>query len=180
MDRYNIPGVTTFEYTKIVGVENIEFGQDVLIDDFVFIYAKSKTRIGSSVHIASFVSITGGESLTMGDFSGIASGSRIITASDDFKGWGFGNPTVGEEYRNVKRAPIHIGKFCIVGANSVVLPGVTVGDGAVIGAGSTVTRDLAPWGIYLGNRKVGERDRDGVLRNYERYLRDTQAPGKGR
>ena len=41
MSRYGISGVTTFEYTKIIGIENIEFGTDVLIDDFVLIYAKA-------------------------------------------------------------------------------------------------------------------------------------------
>lgn len=38
--------------------------------------------------------------------------------------------------------PIHIGKNVWIGANSVVLPGVTVGDGAVIAAGAVVTRDV--------------------------------------
>ena len=49
-DRYNIPGVTIFEETKIVGIENIEFGQNIIIDDFVFIYAKKKIKIGNNVH----------------------------------------------------------------------------------------------------------------------------------
>lgn len=37
MGKYNIAGVTTFEYTKIIGIENIEFGKNIIIDDFVFI-----------------------------------------------------------------------------------------------------------------------------------------------
>jgi galactoside O-acetyltransferase len=106
----------------------------------------------------------------MEDFSGLASGVRIVTGSDDFKDWGFGNPTINETFRNVRRAPVYIDKFCIIGANSVILPGVTVQEGAAVAAGSVVTKDLEPWGIYVGNRKVGERDEKGVLANYKKYL----------
>jgi galactoside O-acetyltransferase len=170
MNKYNIPNVQTFEYTKIIGLENIQFGKSIIIDDFVFIYARNKIKIGNNVHIASFTSITGGESFTMEDFSGLASGVRIITGSDDFKDWGFGNPTINETFRNVRRAPVYIDKFCIIGANSVILPGVTVQEGATVAAGSVVTKDLEPWGIYIGNRKVGERNKKGVLANYQKYL----------
>ena len=172
IDKYGIPGVSTFEYTKIIGRENIEFGTNIIIDDFVLIYAKKKIKIGNHVHIASFTSITGGESFTMEDFSGLSSGVRIFTGSEDFQEWGFGNPTIDEKYRNTKRAPVHIGKFCVIGANSVILPGVTVGEGATVGACSVVTKNLEPWGIYVGNRKIGERNRESILKNCEKFLLD--------
>ncbi len=160
----------TFEFTKIVGIEQIEFGTNVIIDDFVLIYARKMIKIGNHVHIACFASITGGGMVDIGDFSAISQGCRILTGTDDFKEWGFGNSTVAEEYRNVKRAPIKIGRFCIIGANSVVLPGVTIGEGATVGACSVVTKDLQPWGVYIGNRRIKDRDREAVLKTYERYL----------
>src|SRR3974390_933834 len=104
MGSYNIPGVKTFEYTKIIGLENIEFGKDVLIDDFVLLYARKKMRIGNHVHIACFTSVTGGEELEIGDFSAISQGCRILTATDDFKDWGFGNSTIPERWRNTTRS----------------------------------------------------------------------------
>jgi len=170
MDNYSIPGVKTYEYTKIIGIENITFGTHIIIDDFVMIYAKKKMEIGNFVHIACFTSILGGEEFVMGEFSWISSGSRIFTGSDDLKDWGFGNPTIPEEYRNVHRAPVTIGKFACIGANSVVLPGVVVGEGASVGANSVITRSLEPWGIYLGNKKIGERNRTGVMQNYRKFL----------
>lgn len=170
MTQYNIPNVRTFEYTKIIGVEHIEFGEHIIIDDFVLIYATKKIKIGNYVHIAAYTSIAGGEQLILEDFSTISHGCRILTGTDDFKDWGFGNSTVDETFRNVKRAPIHIQRFAIVGANSVVLPGVTIGEGTSVGACSVVTRDLEPWGIYIGNTRIGERNREGILENFEHFL----------
>lgn len=172
--KYNIPGVTTFDYTKIIGIENIEFGRNIIIDDFVLLYAKKKMRIGNHVHIACFTSITGGEEFTMDDFSGISQGCRILTGSEDFLDWGFGNPTIPEKYRKTKRAPVRIGKFAVVGANSVICPGVTISEGVTVAACSVVTRNLLPWGVYAGNRKISERNREGVLKNYAKYLKENE------
>lgn len=62
-------------------------------------------------------------------------------------------------------ASIHIGKCCWLGAGVVVLPGVTIGDNTVVGAGSIVTKDLPANVIAVGNpcrviREIGERDRE--------------------
>ena len=170
MSRPDPPNVKTFEFTKLIGVEKMEFGKGVLLDDFVLLYAKKRIRLGDYVHIACFSSITGGEEASMDDFSGLSQGCRVLTGTEDFKDWGFGNPTIPLQYRNVRMAPVRIGKFCIVGANSVILPGVTIGEGAMVGACSVVSRDLAPWGIYINNKRIGERNKAGVLRNYEHFL----------
>ncbi len=170
MNKYNIPYVKTFEYTKIIGLENIDFGKNIIIDDFVFIYAKEKIKIGNYVHIALHSSITGGERVIIEDYSAISQGVRILTATDDFKDWGFGNSTVANNFRNINAGLIKISRFSIVGANSVVLPNVIIGEGAMIGANSVVTKDLEPWGIYIGNKKVGERNKEEVLKNYEFFL----------
>lgn len=170
MPNYNIPNVKTFEYTKIIGIENIDFGEYIIIDDFALIYAKEKITIGNYVHIASFSSISGGGELIMEDFSGLASGCRIVTGSDDFKEWGFGNPTIAAEYRNVKIGKVKIEKFAIIGSNSVILPDVIIGQGVAVAAGSIVSKSLEPWGIYVGNKKVGERNKEDVLKNYANYL----------
>lgn len=167
--------LTRFEFTKIIGIENIAFGRNVIIDDFVLIYAKNKMTLGDYVHIACFSSLTGGDTIEIGDFSAISQGCRILTGTDDFKGWGFGNSTIDEKYRNAKRAPIKIGAYCIVGANSVVLPGVTIGEGTTVGANSVVTRALEPWGVYIGNRRIAERDRASVMKTVAQFHEDQEA-----
>lgn len=175
MDKYNIPNVKTFEFTKIIGLDKITFGHDIIIDDFVLLYATAPMKIGNHVHISSFTSITGGAEFTMEDFSTISQGCRILTGTDDFLDWGFGNSTLTEEYRNVKRKPVYISKFAIIGANSVILPGVTIGEGASVGANSVVTRDLDPWTVYIGNKKYADRNKEAVLEQYERFLRETDS-----
>ena len=60
--------------------------------------------------------------------------------------------------------PVHIGKNCWLGAGCIVMPGVTIGDNVVIGAGSIVTKDIPSNVIAVGNpcrvmREVGEHDR---------------------
>lgn len=62
-------------------------------------------------------------------------------------------------------APVHIGKNCWLGAGVVVLPGITIGDNVVVGAGSIVTKDLPSNVVAVGNpcrvlRPVNERDRE--------------------
>ena len=55
-----------------------------------------------------------------------------------------------------------IGDRVWIGYRSVILPGVSIGDGAVVGAGSVVTRDVPPYAIVAGNpaRIIGERNRE--------------------
>ena len=61
--------------------------------------------------------------------------------------------------------PIRIGKRCWLGAGVIVMPGVTIGDDTVIGAGSVVTKDIPSGVVAVGNpcrvlREVGDRDRE--------------------
>lgn len=70
--------------------------------------------------------------------------------------------------------PIHIGKNCWLGAGVVVLPGISIGDNSVIGAGSVVTKDVPPNVVAVGNpcrvlREINDRDR-------EFYFKDRRIP----
>lgn len=61
--------------------------------------------------------------------------------------------------------PVHIGRNVWIGANAVILPGVTIGENSVIGAGSVVTKDIPANVVAVGNpcrvlRPIGEKDRE--------------------
>ena len=71
-------------------------------------------------------------------------------------------------------APVHIGKNCWLGAGVIVLPGISIGDNSVIGAGSVVTKDIPANVVAVGTpcktvREIGENDR-------EVYFRDLKIP----
>ena len=62
-------------------------------------------------------------------------------------------------------APVHIGKNCWIGAGAIILPGITIGDHSVIGAGSVVTKDIPANVVAAGNpckilREIGEHDKE--------------------
>jgi len=157
--------VIIWPLAKVVSPEGISIGDSVIIDDFVFLMGGKRTIIGSFVHIASFVSITGGGEFIIEDFAGVSSGSRVFTGDDDYLGGSLTGPTVPHPYRVPIRSFVHIKKHAIIGANTVILPGVTIGEGAAIGANSLVTKDCEPWTIYVGSpaRVLRPRPRERIL-----------------
>jgi galactoside O-acetyltransferase len=144
---------------------NFSLGDHSQIDDFAFINAGRRCTIGRFVHIASFVSIIGGGEFSIGDFSGFSAGCRVITGTDDYTGPYLTNPTVPHEFTNYRISHVRIGEHVIVGTNSVIFPGVTIGDGVAVAACASVRKDLEPWGVYAGEplRRIAERDRVAIL-----------------
>lgn len=67
--------------------------------------------------------------------------------SHDVENWIEGK----KDWQNVERKSIRIMDKAWIGMNSIILKGVTVGEGAVVGAGSIVTKDVPPWTVVAGN-----------------------------
>lgn len=157
--------VVVWPQAKIVAPEVITIGDSVIIDDFTLLMGGAKTTIGSFVHIASFVSILGGGEFVIEDFAGVSSGSRVYTGNDDYFGGCLTGPTVPFPYRVPIRSSVHIKKHAIIGANTVILPGVVIGEGVGIGAGAVVTKDCEPWMIYVGSpaRALRPRPKEKIL-----------------
>lgn len=163
-----------FEHAKIVNRGNLSVGENSQIDDFTFINAGERTVLGNFVHIAAFCSVVGGGEFIMEDFSGLSAGCRIITGSDDFSGEALTNPTVPARFTRVSRGRVHIKKHAILGTNVVVFPNVTIGEGAALGAGCIVRKDVEPWGIYVGAecRKIRGRPKDKMELLEESLLKE--------
>ncbi len=156
-------GVQVFKWALILKPEAIELGDGVRIDDYTRIEGGMGLRIGKYVHIASFASILGGGQAEVGDFSGMAQGARLITGTghpfeDQFPAV---LPTADVYHRAQGR--IVMGKYSFVAANAVVMPNITIGEGAVVGAGAVVTKDVQPWTIVAGvpAKVIGARARFG-------------------
>jgi galactoside O-acetyltransferase len=108
----------------------------------------------------------------MEDFAGLSGGVRIYTGNEDYSGKCLTNPAVPFPYREPIRSFIQIKKHAIVGTNAVILPGVVIGEGAVVGANSLITKDCEPWKIYVGSpaRSVRTRPQERIL-ELEQQLR---------
>lgn len=87
--------------------------------------------------------------ISIGDYSGIGPGVHIYTVF---------HPVVPEErlaenssFWKSLTAPVNIGKNVWIGGGSIILPGVSIGDGTTIGAGSVVTHDIPSRCVAVGN-----------------------------
>jgi len=82
--------------------------------------------------------------IEIGSQTVISQDAYLCTASHDIS-----SPTM-----ELKTKPIIIGSNCWICARAIVLPGVTIGDGAVIGAGAVVSKDVEPWSVVCGSPAV--------------------------
>jgi acetyltransferase-like isoleucine patch superfamily enzyme len=142
--------------------DDVSVGAGTRLGNFVFI--RDQTSIGRNCIVGSFVDIEG--DVRIGDYVSLQSGcyvTRGVVIEDEV----FCGPRVitmndkTMSYRRdslqfVRQAP-RILRAARVGGGSVLLPGVTIGENALVGAGSVVTRDVADGTIVVGNpaRQVG-------------------------
>lgn len=148
---------------RVHGAERISLGSHVRIDAYGVISAGAGgIAIGNYVHIGAHLFMAGAGRIEMHDFSGLSGRVSIYSSNDDYHGHSLTNPTVPEEYRNVHNAPVTLEKHVIVGAGSVVLPGVTLHQGAAVGALTLVRKDVAEFCIISGpaGTVIGQRKRD--------------------
>ncbi|MEK7090999.1 MAG: acyltransferase [Patescibacteria group bacterium] len=130
---YTLAGVkvkgTLHMWARFYNPINIEIGQDSIVGDHAFLDGRAKLKIGNHVDIASEVMIYNSE--------------HDLTAEDFVA-------TV---------APVEIGDYVFIGPRAVILPGVTIGRGAVVAAGAVVTRDVPEFAIVGGvpAKVIGER-----------------------
>lgn len=156
---------------SLYNCSKISVGDNVRIDDFCVLSAgEGGIEVGNYVHIAIYSSLIGRGKITLRDFTNISSRVSIYSSTDDFSGEYMTSPTVPERFTNVFSAEVVLGRHAIVGAGSVILPGLTIGDCSAIGALSLVNRDCEGFYIYAGNpiRKLKARKKD--LLRLERAL----------
>jgi len=150
--------------------ENMIIGDNVRIDDFCFL--SGKIQLGSFIHISAFCTLIGTSGIYMEDFSGISGYVALYSASEDYGGGYLTNPTVPVKYRLFIKGPIILQKHVVVGLKSVILPNVTLGEGAAIGAMSLVTKSLEGWKIYYGVPVKFLKDRKKDLLILEKKCRE--------
>ena len=110
---------------------------------------KMGCHVGKGVFIGDYVRVDCGHAdmITIEDNVSVASGARLLCHQRDFSDF-----RVGDDYMKLGYVvkPIVLKKGCLVGMESMVMPGVTIGEGAIVGAGSLVTKDIPAWTIAAG------------------------------
>jgi galactoside O-acetyltransferase len=151
--------------------ELVDLGDNVIIDDFT--YVSTAMVLASNTHIAAGCKLIGGRDCTvvLGEFSTLSPNVVMAAGSDDYVS-GIATPMVPAAFKgNVQYGGIRLGRHCIIGANSTVLPGVTFAEGACLGAQSLAKSDLLAWQLYGGvpAKRLKGRDREAILALEEKF-----------
>lgn len=118
-----------------------KIGSSVRIQGGTKVWQPWKLTIGDNSWIDGGVSLYSVDEIRIGSNAVISDGAFICTATHD----------ISSETFELQTRPVAIGDCAWVCAKSIVLPGIMVGEGAVAGAGSVVTKDIAPWSVVAGN-----------------------------
>jgi UDP-2-acetamido-3-amino-2,3-dideoxy-glucuronate N-acetyltransferase len=163
VDRSNVKmGKNVYIAENVVLHGDIEVGDNSRIFEFTIL--KDKTKIGSYTTIGNHV--CGEPEVTIGSHCSIWSQSHLTSGliiedrvfmAPMFMGTNTRKISYGREYEVVREAPI-IRYGARIGANVVVLPGVEIGEQALIGAGSVVTKNVPSREVWAGNPAKKLRD----------------------
>ena len=141
-----------------------EVGENCYIESPYFAnWGGHHVHLGRNIYANAGLTLVDDTHIYIGDYTMLGPNVVIATA---------GHPidpelrAMGLQYNK----PVHIGKNCWLGAGVIVMPGVTIGDHTVIGAGSVVTKDIPSGVVAVGNpckvlREVGQRDKEYYYKN---------------
>ena len=165
MDEYNrTPRRLMKERAEMLPKLFAEVGENCFIESPYFAnWGGHHVHLGSNIYANAGLKLVDDTHIYIGDCTMLGPNVVIATAGHPI------DPELrakGLQYN----MPVHIGKNCWLGAGVIVMPGVTIGDNTVIGAGSVVTKDIPSGVVAYGNpcrvvRPVGERDREYYYRD---------------
>lgn len=155
---YNQSRPTEFEQRqKMLREMFAEIGEGCYIEPpFHSNWGGSHVHFGSHIYANFNLTLVDDTHIYVGDYTMFGPNVTIATAGHPI------SPVLREKVYQYN-APVHIGRNCWLGAGVIVVPGVTIGDNSVIGAGSIVTKDIPDNVVAVGNpckvmREIDEND----------------------
>lgn len=127
----------------------------------VFLLSPWNIRVGDNVNIQMNCFLDGRGGIEIGNNVDLTPGVRILTEGHDID---------SPDYDTVK-AGVVIHDNVVIGSWALIMPGVTLGEGAVVGAGSVVTKSVEPFTMVAGNPAVPKRPRKREIRYRLDYRR---------
>ena len=136
-------------YLKLFG---IKIGKKSSIHRNCKFFHVGKIIIGNNCTINFGCYLDNRRGIYIGNNVGIAHNSKIYTLGHDFNDSSF----------NTKGAPVIIEDNVFIFSNALIMPGVTIGEGAIVLSGSVITKNVEPWSVVGGNpaKKIRERNRE--------------------
>jgi acetyltransferase-like isoleucine patch superfamily enzyme len=160
---------------SIYNAELMDIGDYSRVDDFCIL--SGKVSLGRYCHVTPMCLIAGGQpGVELKDFCTLAYGVKVFAQSDDYSGETMVSSLVPRKYKRERFASVLLERQVIVGANSVIFPGVTVAEGCAIGAMTLVVKSTEPWGMYVGSPAKWLKARKKDLNELEhRFLQEEDA-----
>jgi galactoside O-acetyltransferase len=144
----------------VLSPERVSIGDHSRIDAFSILSPGDPgIRLGRYVHLSAYAAILGRAGVEVGDFVAISVRTTILSSSGDYSGVRLGIATLPDEEREGMHAPVWIGAYAALGAGSLILAGVRIGESSSVGAMSLVREDVPEFAIVAGvpARLIGTR-----------------------
>lgn len=144
--------VPIHHYRRLIyRIFGISIGKGSTIHMYASFYNPFNIKIGKDTIIGEWAVLDGRDKLAIGDHVDIASNVMIYNAEHDINSEGF---------TKAKVEKVTIGDYVFIGPRAIILPGVTIGRGAVVAAGAVVTHDVPELTIVGGvpAKEIGKRD----------------------
>lgn len=153
LERRRLPGVTYATGVIVRGAKFIKAGKNVFLDHRAYLNCNSQggkpgfITIGDNVEVGPYSVVWGGGGVTIGN--NVHIGTHVhITSMEGFQiPPGTADPFTPLE---IGRAPVSIGDHVLIYSHAVIVPGVSIGHHAAIGAGAVVTEDVPPYALVGG------------------------------
>ena len=155
-------GVRIYPLAKIAFPHVVELDDYCRIRDFVFMFGGMGVRIGKYTDMQPHAVIWGGGAIVIGDRVSVGPGTVLLTGVYGYKEGLKMVDGLPEGSTEALYGKLTIEDDVYIGANCTLMPDITIGEGAVIGAGSFVNKDVEPWTVVAGSpaRKISIRQKE--------------------